>query len=128
MKLDKTILDRYLEYVYAGGRLIVINSNNNFTGNFSQLFSIQSNANITQEFTKIVGNKDQNVSINIPGLVRSFEIRSFPDVKVIASYRNNNNQTIAPFIIEKIFSNGGRILLINAGGYYNAISNSPQPV
>jgi hypothetical protein len=126
MKLDKTMLDRYLEYVYAGGRLIVINSNNNFTGNFSQLFSIQSNVNITQEFTKIVGNKDQNVSINIPGLVRSFEIRSFPDVKVIASYRNNNNQTIAPFIIEKIFSNGGRILLINAGGYYNAISNSPQ--
>jgi hypothetical protein len=125
-KFDDSTFNSYLEYVRAGGTLIVINSNNNFNGTFSRLFSVPSNESKVESFGNIAGNKNQNVMINIPGFVKKFEINSIPDVNLIASYRNINNQTVAPFAMEKTFSNGGRIILLNAEGYFNTISNSPR--
>jgi hypothetical protein len=125
-KFDDSTINSYLEYVRAGGTLIAINSDNNFNGTFSRLFSVHSKESKVESFANIAGNKNQNVMLNIPGYVKRFEINSIPDVNLIASYRNINNQTVAPFAMEKIFSNGGRIILVNAEGYFNTISNSPS--
>ena len=122
VKFDK----RYMDYLNAGGKLIVINSNNNFSGNFSQLFSLKSSDNITNIFTKIVTNKTHSTLLNISGLVKSVQMRPSPNTNVIASYRDSNDRILAPFIMEKIFPNGGRLLLINAGDYFNSIFDSPH--
>lgn len=120
-------MNKYLSYVSTGGKLIAINSNNNFNGSFSQLFAIQSNDSNREAFTNIAWHKkDQNVSLNVPRLVNRIEMKSYSDTDVLASYQNKNNQTIVPFVIEKNFPNGGKIVLINAEGYFNTISNSPR--
>ena len=103
--------NKYLEFVRTGGKLVVINSNNNFNDTFSRLFSIQANESNTESFSNISGNMNQNVSISASGLVKRLEMKSSPELRILASYRNGNNQTIAPFAIEKIFPNGGRISL-----------------
>ena len=65
------------------------------------------------------------MSINIPGSVNKINTQT-PDIQVIASYRNDKNEIIAPFIIEKTFPTGGKILLLNSEGYFNSISNLPN--
>lgn len=127
LKLDNVTYNKYLEYVRTGGKLIAINSNNNFNGSFSHLFGIQSNDSNRETFTNIAWHKNrQNVLLNVPGLVNKIEMKSYSDTNVLASYQNKNNRTIAPFVVEKNFSNGGKIVLINAEGYFNTISNSPR--
>jgi hypothetical protein len=111
--------------VRAGGTLIIINSNNNFSSSFAQLFSLKSNDAKTEEFTSIDGRKNQNHLVNVTGLVKRFELQPSSDVNIMATYQNKNNQTIAPFAIEKTFPNQGKIVFINAAGYYNAISALP---
>jgi hypothetical protein len=126
VKIDNSTFNKYLDYVNGGGRLIVINSNSNYNQTFSRLFQIHSNSSNVEAFTSLSGNKDNKLSINVPGLIKDAQVEPFSNVKVIASYRDINNHTLAPFAIEKLFSNGGRIVLVNAGGYFNAISNSPR--
>jgi hypothetical protein len=127
LKLDNVTLNKYLEYVRTGGKLIAINSDNNFNGSFSHLFAIQSNDSHREAFTNIAWHKKpQNVSLNVPGLVNRIEMKSYAATNVLASYQNKNNEKIAPFVIEKNFPNGGKIVLINAEGYFNTISNSPR--
>ena len=126
LKSDNVRFNKYLDYVRAGGSLIVINSNNNFNSSFGKLFSLQFNDGKSEEFTAIAANTNRNDLVNVAGLVKRIELGSTAEVKEIASYINKNNQTIAPFAIEKKFSNGGRIVFINAGAYFDAISNSPR--
>jgi len=129
LKLDDPTLSKYLEYVRSGGKLIIINSDGFFNGTFNRLVSIlpnESNESNSEPFTNIAGNDNQNPSIKVPGLVKKFDMKSIPDTRAIAWYWNSNNQTVAPFAIEKTFSNNGRIVLINAAGYFNTISNSPR--
>jgi hypothetical protein len=52
---------------------------------------------------------------------------SLPNIDIIASYRNSKNEIIAPFIIEKNFSSGGKIILLNSKGYFDSISKSKSP-
>ena len=52
------------------------------------------------------------------------EVRTTPDTSITALYKNNN-QTVAPFAIDKTFSKG-RIVLINAGAYFDTISGAPR--
>ena len=125
LNIDEDRFNIYLNYVRAGGTLVIINSNNNFSSSFPQLFSLKSNYGKTEEFTSIDGKKNQNGLVNVTGLVKRFELQPSSDVNIIATYKNKNNQTIAPFAIEKTFPNQGRIVFLNAGGYYNAISASP---
>ena len=125
LKFDDVSFNRYLDYVHAGGTWIVMNSHNNFSEISGQLFSLKSNESQTEAFTNIAGNKNQPFLINVPGLVKRVDMVPDPDIYVIASYRDNNNEAIAPFILERIFPSGGKILLINSRGYFNTISNSP---
>jgi hypothetical protein len=126
LKLDDNKFNMYLNYVRAGGTLIVINSNNNFNSSLSQLFPLQSSNGKAQEFTSIADTKNQSDVINVKGLVNQFEMQPSSDLKVIATYKNNDNQTIAPFAIEKRFPDNGRIVFINAAGYFDAISAAPR--
>jgi hypothetical protein len=127
LKSDDVRFNKYLDYVRAGGSLIVINSNNNFNSSFGKLFSLQFKNEKSEEFTAIAANTNGSNLVNVSGLVKSIELGPTAEVKEIASYVNkNNNQTIAPFAIEKKFSSDGRIVFINAGAYFDAISNSPS--
>ena len=127
LKSDDVRFNKYLDYVRAGGSLIVINSNNNInSSSFGKLFSLQFDDGKSEEFTAIAANINRNDLVNVAGLVKRIELGSTGEVKEIASYINKNNQTIAPFAIEKKFSNHGRIVFINAGAYFDAISNSPR--
>ena len=124
--LDNSTLSKYLDYVHEGGTLIVINSDSNFNGNFSRLFSISTHEVVPYPFDKIEENSYQNNFINVSGFVKRLDIESSPGLKVISSYRNNKDEIVAPFAVEKIFSDGGKIILVNAEGYFNTISNSPS--
>jgi len=126
LNIDEDRFNIYLNYVRTGGTLVIINSNNNFSSSFAQLFSLKPNDGKTEEFTSIDGKKNHNDLVNVNGLVKRFELQPSSDVNIIATYKNKNNQTIAPFAIEKTFPNQGRIVFINAGGYFDAISTSPR--
>jgi hypothetical protein len=126
LKLDDSVYNSYREFCSNGGILVVINPNSNFSGTFSRLFSVHADESSTESFSKLSGNMNQNVSITVPGLVKRLELKTSPELRVIASYQNDNNQTVAPFAIEKTCSKGGRIVLINAEGYFNTIINSPM--
>ena len=39
---------------------------------------------------------------------------------------SKNNKPVAPFVLEKSYNNGGRIIYVNAKGYFDAISGSPK--
>jgi hypothetical protein len=123
---DNFTFNRYLEYASQGGTLVIINSDHDNKGRFSQLFSLDTNGNNneSQIFTRISGLDNQ--SITVSGLVRTFEMNHSADTDVIATYRDKQDKIIAPFAIEKHFSNGGRIILINSEGYINSLTNSPK--
>jgi hypothetical protein len=122
---NDTQFTKYLNYARSGGTLIVMNSNDNFNGVFSKLFSIDSKSNKTESFSSIVRHDTQQPFLNVSGRIKSFEIPPSPDVKVIASYRNMNNNVIAPFAIEKHFPGTGRIILINDKWYFDSINSNP---
>jgi hypothetical protein len=126
LKLDDNKFKMYLNFLRAGGTLIVINSNNNYIRPFGQLFSLQSNDGKIEKFTTIASDKNHSEIVKVTGLVNRFELQPSSDVNVIATYKNKNNQTIAPFAIQKTFPNNGKIVYVNAGGYFNAISGSPR--
>ena len=123
---DNFTFNRYLEYASQGGTLVIISSEpDSFKGRFSHLFLLDSNANNeSQIFTRISGLDNQ--SITVSGLVKRVEMNHSADAEVIATYRDKQDKIIAPFAIEKHFSNGGRIILINSEGYFNSLSNSPK--
>jgi hypothetical protein len=126
LKLDDNKFKMYLNFLRAGGTLIVINSNNNYISPFGQLFSLQPNDGKIEKFTSIASDKNYSEMVKVTGLVNRFELQPSSDVNVIATYKNKNNQTIAPFAIQKTFPNNGKIVYVNAGGYFNAISGSPR--
>ena len=80
--------------------------------------------NESQIFTRISGVDNQ--SITVSGLVRRVEMNHSADAEVIATYRDKQDKIIAPFAIEKHFSNGGRIILVNSEAYFNSLSKSPK--
>jgi len=117
------VVNRYLEFVRSGGTVVAFNSGSNLNGTFSRLFSIRPSHTDEVPFTTIDSNMTQDISINIPGLVSRLELEPSPDISVNAWYRNSDNQIVAPFSIEKTLSKG-KIVLVNAKGYFNAVSAS----
>ena len=65
LKSDNVRFNKYLDYVRAGGSIIVINSNNNFNSSFGKLFSLQFNDGKSEEFTAIAANTNRNDSVNV---------------------------------------------------------------
>ena len=123
---DNSTINRYLDYVRVGGTLVVLNSNGNFSSMASKYFSSSSNQSDQEAFTHIYDNTNQKVTINMAGWINKTNAETLPDVHVIASYRNDKNDTIAPFIVEKKVPTGGKIILVNSQGFFNTISNFPK--
>ncbi|HKX20366.1 MAG TPA: hypothetical protein VJM74_01710, partial [Nitrososphaeraceae archaeon] len=121
---DNATLQNYLDYVTKGGTLVLINSKNNSSAIFNQLFSIKSFDSKQQEFTNIAGTNNHKVFYT-SGLVNRINMTSQQNIDTVASYRNSKNESISPFILQKNFSHGGKIILLNSKGYFDSISNSP---
>jgi hypothetical protein len=120
---EDTTFNQYLTYARNGGKIIVMNSDF-VKGKFGNLISLRSHENNTAEFETIIGSNNQ--SINISGTANRVEIKPSSNVTVISTYRDKANKTVAPFLIEKSFPNGGKILLANTEGYFNALSKNPR--
>jgi hypothetical protein len=118
--------NRYLNYVKAGGTLVVINSDGNIDGRFGKLLSMQVRSNNTQKFTDIVKANGEKTFLNVSGFARDIDIKPSTDTNITAYYRNNENKLIKPFAIEKHFTNSGRIIYINSEGYFKAIYDDPK--
>ena len=127
---DNTTFNKYIEYAHAGGTLVVINSGDfNGNGMFSELFPIESNDNKSKEssqYTSIVAHNEEPDFLNVSGGVKNAEFKTSADTNLVASYMNQDNKAIAPFIMEKIFPSKGKIIFIKAKGYYDAIKNNPK--
>ena len=119
-----TMFNEYLNYTRFGGTLIIINTDEDFKGRFSELFSIMSTGNDSKTFNTVKQN-DDHVFLNISGKVKNSKVEQESNASVIASYRNNDNAVIAPFALEKSLSSG-KIVLINGKAYFDAIYHNPK--
>jgi hypothetical protein len=116
----------YLEYVKKGGTLILMSGNSNdhsnafYPGIFSKLLGIR--VGNESKFNSIAYNGGER-TLNISGVATDFEfMRS--DITA-TSYYMYDNQKAAPFAIEKNYGNG-KIIYVNAAGYFEATSRSPE--
>ena len=124
--LNDELFNHLLNYTKWGGTLVVINSDDKYEGRFSRLFSIEPIANNTEEFARIASDVKHGVILNVSGTLKDIKIKPSPELNVIASYRNNDSRDIVPFAIEKHVSDKGRIIYINAVGYFDAIFTNPK--
>jgi hypothetical protein len=73
----------------------------------------------------------KNEIINISGKVKNVSFENSTNTSVIGWYADESEsdsgvkRNSVPFAFEKNYANGGKIILVNAGGYFDAISESP---
>jgi hypothetical protein len=116
------LINRYLDYVNGGGTLIVINTANSFEGKFSKLISIKGD---NKSNFDSISDPATGQTLNVSGVVST--VKSDIPNATVKSFYFDDKQRVAPFIIEKAYGDkGGRIVLVNAAGYFDAIFNSPQ--
>lgn len=121
MNSDK--FNRYLDYVRKGGTLIVFNSGNTIDGTFNKFFSINS-TNVDLNFSKITFSDDNHQNdIAISGKARVLNIPPENGLKTVSFYSDKSNNNITPFAIEKKFPNGGKVIFVNNGGFFDSVSN-----
>ncbi|MDP9289312.1 MAG: hypothetical protein M3P08_14110 [Thermoproteota archaeon] len=109
----------YLPFVKNGGTVVVVNTDQDFKDRiFSNLLCISSDAKtpfngITSASGSrqiIINGTAMNLRVSCPGLIMD-------------SFYTNNNQHISPFAVEKQVGKG-KVIFVNAFGYYDAIRNS----
>ena len=123
---NDTQFNKYVNYAKAGGTLIVINSNDNFEGKFAKLLLLQDRSNTTDKFMGILKGGNQDAFLNISSVDSNLEIKPTQDANVIAEYRDVETKLGQPFAIEKNLTNNGRIIYVNAKGYFDSIYNEPK--
>jgi hypothetical protein len=140
--------NKFLEFAKKGGTLIItniVNSDSNYFPNqdilqnteLGDLFSIQAGDKI--KFDKIAQNNAGNLSktkkletpqhsIHVSGVAQDVKLKnkssSVSDFKVTSFYMRDNNE-VAPFALEKKYGTG-KIIVVNSGDYFDAISSSPK--
>ena len=122
---NDTNFQNYLNFVNEGGRLVVINTMDNFVGGFSKLLNVKA-SNITK-FDGIVDEDDDKAShaIEVSGSARMIDLKSVN--ASVKSYYMNNDKKVAPFALERKYgSAGGEIIFVNSAGYFEAVFKSPQ--
>jgi hypothetical protein len=123
MENSRDNYNKYLEFVKKGGTLVVINTDKNFSGLFSKLISIRP-GNETKFDSILYSGREQQI-LNVSGLVSNIASKS-PDA-IVKSFYVYDNRKVAPFAIEKIYGElGGRIIIVNGVGYFDAIFRSPE--
>ena len=124
--LSDKLFNNLLNYTKSGGTLVVINAGEKFEGKFYKLFFNEPVVDKTQNFTRIASDNQNRFDLDVSGSTKEFRIKNSSDIKVIASYRNNDNLAVAPFAIVKNVSDKGKIVYINGFGYFDAISANPK--
>jgi len=122
---NDTHFRNYLRFVNEGGKLVVINSGDNFTGGFSKLLNVTA-GNYTN-FDGIVYGRNDSTSrvMSVSGSARTIDLKSVN--ATVSSYYINNDKKIAPFVLEhKYGSAGGEIIFVNSAGYFDALFKSPE--
>jgi hypothetical protein len=122
---NDTSFRNYLDFVNNGGRLVVINTREDFSGGFSKLLNVK--AGNTTKFDRIVDVDEERGThdIAISGSATGIDLKS---VNATAkSYYMNNDKKAAPFALEHEYgSSGGKIIFINSAGYFEAVFKSPK--
>jgi hypothetical protein len=122
---NDTSFRNYLDFVNNGGKLVVIDTRNDFTGGFSKLLNVK--AGNATKFDHIVDVNDERGAhdIAISGSATGIDLKS---VNATAkSYYMNNGKEVAPFALERKFgSAGGEIIFVNSAGYFDAVFKSPE--
>lgn len=117
--------NRYLDYARTGGTLVIINSNNSVEGKFAKMLLLQNFSNTTEKFTGIQMDGNQNAFLNISGNTRNLKINPELGFHILGRYVSTETNQSHPFVIEKKIDDG-RIIYINAKGYFDAINNDPM--
>jgi hypothetical protein len=121
-----TKIGDYLEFIDNGGNLIVMNSDDYFTGAFSKLLSIKP-GNLTkfdgiESYDPNSDGKKKN-NLYISGVARNIGISPQTDLTVKSFYTskddNIQSKQVAPLGIEKNYGKG-KIIFVNLGGYFHA--------
>lgn len=116
--------NKYLKFVNEGGTLAIINTEKNYNGQFSKLMSIEAGNQTKFDSISLYDNGLQQV-VKVSGLVRNIESKS--SGALVKSFYTFNNQMVAPFVIEKAYGQaGGRIIFVNAAGYFDSVFRSPD--
>jgi hypothetical protein len=144
----------YLHFVRSGGTLVLMNVGGNYVkynnnsditeGIFEELLGVRNGNEVNfdgvtqiveenktgRQYDKIGTIKSghqqgtQPVLESISGSATNFEFNKSPDTS-LKSYYVNNNQTVAPFIIEKKFGEG-ELIFMNVAGYIDSTYKSPE--
>jgi hypothetical protein len=120
---DPPKADRYLDYVRNGSTLVVINSNNSFDGGVGKLMQIRPHnvAEFVSITKKVPDEQGERLFLDVSGFARN--ITSALDSKINSYYVGKNHSGAFPFTLEKDYGQG-KIIYINAHGYFDAIKRS----
>jgi hypothetical protein len=123
--VNDTNFDDYLQFVNNGGKLIVINAGDNFTGGFSRLLNLKA-GNLTEfDGIALAGDSQPSHGFGVSGSARTIDLKSLN--ATVRSYYINEDMKVAPFAIERKYgSTGGEIIFVNCAGYFGAVHKFPQ--
>jgi hypothetical protein len=120
---NKEQIDRFLKYVWDGGTLTVINTDKEAEGWLATSFLSIKYDNHTSDFDSIVKPPEAKYSLKVSGNVSAINSIA-TDVRVKAYYEKNNVM-VSPFSMEKNHGKG-KIVFVEASGYFDAVSQSPE--
>lgn len=104
----------YLAWVEKGGRLIVLDSDG--LGNFAQMLSIYSNSDKLLSANRLVG---QSEAVELEALAVPSLFSNDGQVKVIANYTSENNQSVPLVLAKKI--GVGEVFYGNVRPFFEAL-------
>ena len=131
--LTTKVLDEYygdgdrmstlLDYVKNGGKLTIISTDSSIGGWVTKAFAIEFTNSSNTEFNNIIESTEPKDPVELSGA--TMDIKSTSSDIGVKSYYQKNSEKISPFALEKNHGKG-KIILVNAAGYFDAISQSPE--
>jgi hypothetical protein len=120
---DSDNISMLLDYAKDGGKLIIISTDGSMAGWYTKSFAVKFINSSSTEFNNVVESTEPKNSVELAAT--TMDIESISSDVVVKSYYQNNSKKVSPFTLEK--SHGkGKIILVNAAGYFDAISRSPE--
>jgi hypothetical protein len=111
----------YLELANKGKTIIVLNTDEDFRGGFSDLLCIQPQKEGEKDYDSI--GSSVGSAIEVSGTVRDIEINC--PGSIVKSFYMKGGQESVPFVIEKEYSKG-KIIFVNLLPYFASISRDPE--
>jgi hypothetical protein len=112
----------YLDYIKNGGTIILLNSNNDFRGEFENNLLCIKPLNETAVFDSIANSIGD--SIKVSGISRNIGVNC-PNSTSVTSFYMNDGKRVAPFAVEREYGKG-RIIFVNSLAYFESILKYPK--